>query len=42
MDGGEIVVSGQTGKNDLKDKVSLTSNTIYGLGQPAKCFLQPL
>lgn len=39
MDGGEIVVSGQTGKNDLKDKVPLTSNTIYGIGSTSKMFL---
>ncbi|MFC9708564.1 serine hydrolase domain-containing protein [Paenibacillus sp. NPDC056933] len=39
MDGGEIVVSGQTGKNDLEDKVPLTSNTIYGIGSTSKMFL---
>ncbi|WP_374955138.1 serine hydrolase domain-containing protein [Paenibacillus sp. PCH8] len=39
MDGGEIVVSGQTGKNDLKDKAPLTSNTIYGIGSTSKMFL---
>ncbi|MDT9717469.1 serine hydrolase domain-containing protein [Paenibacillus sp. ClWae2A] len=39
IDGGEIVVSGQTGKNDLKDKVPLTSNTIYGIGSTSKMVL---
>ncbi|WP_442956200.1 hypothetical protein [Paenibacillus sp. USHLN196] len=29
IDGGESVVSGHTGKNDINDKVPLTSNTIY-------------
>ncbi|SEL51111.1 serine hydrolase domain-containing protein [Paenibacillus sp. OK003] len=39
IDSGEIVVSGQTGKNDLKDKVPLTSNTIYGIGSTSKMVL---
>ncbi|OMF17820.1 serine hydrolase [Paenibacillus amylolyticus] len=39
IDGGEIVVSGQTGKNDLNDKVPLTSNTIYGIGSTSKMML---
>ncbi|WP_017688630.1 serine hydrolase domain-containing protein [Paenibacillus sp. PAMC 26794] len=39
IDGGEIVVSGQTGKNDLKDKVPLTPDTIYGIGSTSKMFL---
>lgn len=39
IDGGEIVVSDQTGKNDINDKVSLTSNTIYGIGSTSKMFL---
>ncbi|WP_440119336.1 serine hydrolase domain-containing protein [Paenibacillus sp. QZ-Y1] len=39
MDHGEIVVSGQTGKNDLKDNVPLTSDTIYGIGSASKMFL---
>ncbi|NEU59322.1 serine hydrolase domain-containing protein [Paenibacillus sp. ALJ109b] len=39
IDGGEIVVSGQTGKNDLKDKVPLSSNTIYGIGSTSKMVL---
>ncbi|WP_339261023.1 serine hydrolase domain-containing protein [Paenibacillus sp. FSL R5-0713] len=39
IDGGEITVSGQTGKNDLNDKVPLTTNTIYGIGSTSKMFL---
>ncbi|SHN56679.1 CubicO group peptidase, beta-lactamase class C family [Paenibacillus sp. ov031] len=39
IDGGEIVVSGQTGKNDINDKVRLTSNTIYGIGSTSKMML---
>ncbi|PPQ49575.1 serine hydrolase [Paenibacillus peoriae] len=39
IDGGEIVVSGQTGKNDINDKVPLTSNTIYGIGSTSKMML---
>ncbi|WP_413378431.1 serine hydrolase domain-containing protein [Paenibacillus taichungensis] len=39
IDGGEIVVSGQTGKNDINDKVPLTSNTIFGIGSTSKMML---
>ncbi|MGX1831972.1 serine hydrolase domain-containing protein [Paenibacillus taichungensis] len=39
IDGGEIVVSGQTGKNDINNKVPLTSNTIYGIGSTSKMVL---
>nr|WP_232540544.1 serine hydrolase domain-containing protein [Lysinibacillus fusiformis] len=39
IDGGEIVVSGQTGKNDINDKVPLTTNTIYGIGSTSKMML---
>lgn len=39
IDGGEIVVSGQIGKNDINDKVPLTSNTIYGIGSTSKMML---
>jgi len=39
IDGGEIVVSGHTGKNDINDKVPLTSNTIYGIGSTSKMML---
>ncbi|MBE1555808.1 serine hydrolase domain-containing protein [Sporosarcina limicola] len=39
VDDGEIVISGHAGKNDLKDKVPLTSNTIYGIGSTSKMVL---
>ncbi|MGO4729298.1 serine hydrolase domain-containing protein [Paenibacillus sp. 2KB_22] len=39
IDAGEIVVSGQTGKNDINNKVPLTSNTIYGIGSASKMVL---
>ncbi|WP_017688620.1 serine hydrolase domain-containing protein [Paenibacillus sp. PAMC 26794] len=39
IDGGEIVVSGHTGKNDINDKVPLTANTIYGIGSTSKMML---
>ncbi|MDQ0656572.1 serine hydrolase [Paenibacillus sp. W2I17] len=39
IDGGEIVVSGQTGKNDKNNKVPLTPDTIYGIGSTSKMFL---
>jgi CubicO group peptidase (beta-lactamase class C family) len=39
IDGGEIVVSGQMGKNDINHKVPLTSNTIYGIGSTSKMVL---
>ncbi|WP_339308342.1 serine hydrolase domain-containing protein [Paenibacillus sp. FSL L8-0435] len=39
IDGGEIVVSDQTGKNDINDKVPLTSNTVYGIGSTSKMML---
>jgi len=39
IDAGEIVVSGQTGKNDINNKVPLTSNTIYGIGSTSKMVL---
>ncbi|MEC0125019.1 serine hydrolase domain-containing protein [Paenibacillus pabuli] len=39
IDGGEIVVSGQTGKNDINNKAPLTSNTIYGIGSTSKMVL---
>ncbi|MDK8183885.1 serine hydrolase domain-containing protein [Paenibacillus sp. UMB4589-SE434] len=39
IDKGEIVISGQAGKNDLKDKVPLTSKTIYGIGSTSKMVL---
>ncbi|WP_018758071.1 serine hydrolase domain-containing protein [Paenibacillus terrigena] len=39
IDDGEIVISGQAGKNDLKDSVPLTSTTIYGIGSTSKMML---
>ncbi|WP_028546880.1 serine hydrolase domain-containing protein [Paenibacillus taiwanensis] len=39
IDDGEIVISGQAGKNDLKGQVPLTSNTIYGIGSTSKMML---
>ncbi|KOY14900.1 serine hydrolase, partial [Paenibacillus xylanivorans] len=39
IDAGEIVVSGQTGKNDINNKIPLTSNTIYGIGSTSKMLL---
>uniref|UniRef100_UPI00406CA9F0 serine hydrolase domain-containing protein n=1 Tax=Paenibacillus sp. FSL R7-0652 TaxID=2921687 RepID=UPI00406CA9F0 len=36
IDHGEIVVSGQTGRNDQKGEVPLTSDTIYGIGTTSK------
>ncbi len=39
IDEGEIVISGHAGKNDLKDKVHHTSNTIYGIGSTSKMVL---
>lgn len=39
IDNGEIVISGQAGKNDLKGRVPLTSDTIYGIGSTSKMVL---
>ncbi|MHA6534501.1 serine hydrolase domain-containing protein [Paenibacillus sp. BAC0078] len=39
IDDGEIVVSGQAGKNDLNGKIPLTSNTLYGIGSTSKVVL---
>ena len=39
MDQGEVIVSGQTGKNDQHGKVPLTADTIYGIGSTSKMFL---
>lgn len=39
IDHGKIVVSGQSGKNDLNGKRPLTSNTIYGVGSTSKMML---
>jgi CubicO group peptidase (beta-lactamase class C family) len=39
IDHGKITVSGHAGKNDLKNEVPLTSNTIYGIGSTSKMIL---
>ncbi|TVX93256.1 serine hydrolase domain-containing protein [Paenibacillus agilis] len=39
IDHGEIVVSGHTGKNDIKGEIPLTSNTMYGIGSTSKMVL---
>ncbi|WP_366296057.1 serine hydrolase domain-containing protein [Paenibacillus sp. AN1007] len=39
IDGGNIVLSGQTGMNDPAENVPLTSDTMYGIGSTSKMFL---
>ncbi|MGE6578196.1 serine hydrolase domain-containing protein [Paenibacillus xylanexedens] len=39
MDEGEIVISGQAGKNDLKNNIPLSSDTMYGIGSTSKMML---
>ncbi|PQP81422.1 serine hydrolase [Paenibacillus sp. PCH8] len=39
IDEGEIVISGQAGKNDLKNNIPLSSNTMYGIGSTSKMLL---
>ncbi len=39
IDDGEIVISGHAGKNDIKDNIPLTSNTMYGIGSTSKMVL---
>ncbi|PWW33511.1 CubicO group peptidase (beta-lactamase class C family) [Paenibacillus pabuli] len=39
MDEGEIVISGQVGKNDPEDRIPLSSNTMYGIGSTSKMVL---
>ncbi|MBD3921987.1 beta-lactamase family protein [Paenibacillus sp. PR3] len=38
IDQGKIVVSGQSGKNDVAGKIPLTANTMYGIGSTSKVF----
>ncbi|MCY9531880.1 MULTISPECIES: serine hydrolase domain-containing protein [Paenibacillus] len=38
IDHGNIVVSGQAGKNDAQGKVPLSKNTMYGIGSTSKVF----
>nr|WP_246311112.1 beta-lactamase family protein [Paenibacillus xylanilyticus] len=42
IDEGEIVVSGQTGKNDINNREPITANTMYGIGSTSKWSLLPL
>ncbi|MGV2884383.1 serine hydrolase domain-containing protein [Paenibacillus taichungensis] len=39
MDEGEIVISGQVGKNDPEGRIPLSSNTMYGIGSTSKMVL---
>lgn len=39
MDEGKIVISGQTGTNDLKNNIPITSETMYGIGSTSKMML---
>ncbi|MGN4124308.1 serine hydrolase domain-containing protein [Lysinibacillus sphaericus] len=39
IDDGEIIISGHAGKNDIKDNIPLTSNTMYGIGSTSKMVL---
>ncbi|MEB7454572.1 serine hydrolase domain-containing protein [Lysinibacillus sp. fkY74-1] len=38
IDNGHIIVSGQTGKNDMKGKQPLTKDTLYGIGSVSKMY----
>ncbi|WP_312506264.1 serine hydrolase domain-containing protein [Lysinibacillus sp.] len=38
IDNGKIVLSGQTGKNDIKGKQPLTKDTLYGIGSVSKVY----
>jgi len=39
IDGGDIVVSGQSGRNDENGKKPLTAGTMYGIGSTSKMFV---
>ncbi|WP_232242917.1 serine hydrolase domain-containing protein [Paenibacillus sp. GSMTC-2017] len=39
IDNGEIVISGHAGRNDLKNKIPLSSETVYGIGSTSKVVL---
>ncbi|MFS0856308.1 serine hydrolase domain-containing protein [Paenibacillus taichungensis] len=39
IDEGEIVISGQVGKNDPEGRIPLSSNTMYGIGSTSKMVL---
>ncbi|MEX0135213.1 beta-lactamase family protein [Bacillus nitratireducens] len=38
IDNGKLILSGQTGKNDMKEKQSLTKDTLYGIGSVSKMY----
>ncbi|MED3803656.1 serine hydrolase [Lysinibacillus xylanilyticus] len=38
IDHGKLILSGQTGKNDLKGKQPLTKDTLYGIGSISKMY----
>ncbi|MFJ6268179.1 serine hydrolase domain-containing protein [Lysinibacillus xylanilyticus] len=38
IDNGKLILSGHTGKNDMKGKQPLTKNTLYGIGSVSKMY----
>jgi len=38
IDNGKLILSGQTGKNDMKGKQPLTKDTLYGIGSISKMY----
>ncbi|MFI8710296.1 serine hydrolase domain-containing protein [Bacillus sp. NPDC077411] len=38
IDNGKIILSGQTGKNDMEGKQPLTKDTLYGIGSTSKVY----
>ena len=38
IDNGKIILSGQTGKNDMEGKLPLTKDTLYGIGSTSKVY----
>ncbi|MFJ6208667.1 serine hydrolase domain-containing protein [Lysinibacillus sp. NPDC092081] len=38
IDNGKLILSGQTGKNDIKGKQPLTKDTLYGIGSISKMY----
>ncbi|MGE7948488.1 serine hydrolase domain-containing protein [Lysinibacillus sp. NPDC093688] len=39
IDNGKLILSGQTGKNDMKGKQPLTKDTLYGIGSVSKMYV---
>ena len=39
IDNGKVILSGQTGKHDLKGEQSLTKDTLYGIGSVSKMYI---